>query len=107
VRPLPARADETSDIELAKKSQNPVGNLISLPFENNFDVGAGPKDALIYTLNLKPVYPLAVGKDWTLINRLTLPVVYQGERVSGEGSKLGLGDSIYQAFFSPKTSPVI
>ncbi|MBW2243158.1 MAG: hypothetical protein JRH01_14325 [Deltaproteobacteria bacterium] len=108
----PARAEEPSsganpDVELAKKSQNPVGDLISVPFENNFDGGFGPKDALIYTLNLKPVYPLTLGEDWTLINRLTLPIIHQGERVSGEGNKFGLGDSVYQAFFSPKDSPVI
>ncbi len=30
---------------LAKESQNPSGNIISLPFENNFDFGVGPEDA--------------------------------------------------------------
>jgi hypothetical protein len=107
----PARAedfiDEDTDVELAKKSQNPLGDLISLPFENNFDVGFGPKDALIYTLNLKPVYPVHLGDDWLLINRLTFPIVAQGERFEGEGSEFGLGDSVYQAFFAPKDSPVI
>ena len=29
-----AAADEQED--LAKESQNPIGNIISLPFENNF-----------------------------------------------------------------------
>jgi len=107
----PAPADESagdgSDVDLAKKSQNPLGDIISLPFENNFDVGFGPKDALIYTLNLKPVYPVHLGDDWLLINRLTLPIVAQGERFAGEGSEFGLGDSVYQAFFAPKDSPVI
>ena len=41
---------------LAKESQNPIGNIISLPFENNLDFGVGPEDALIYKLNIKPVY---------------------------------------------------
>jgi hypothetical protein len=99
--------DEDPDVELAKKSQNPLGDIISLPFENNFDVGFGPKDALIYTLNLKPVYPVHLGDDWLLINRFTVPVVAQGERFAGEGSEFGLGDSVYQAFFGPKDSPVI
>ena len=102
-----ASGGQDPDVELAKKSQNPVGDLISVPFENNFDVGYGPKDALIYTMNLKPVYPTHLGDDWLLINRLTLPVVHQGERVSGEGTEFGLGDSVYQAFLSPRDSPVI
>jgi hypothetical protein len=100
-------AADPSEQELAKQSQNPIGDLISLPFENNFDVGFGPKDALIYTLNLKPVYPVHLGDDWLLINRLTLPLAFQGERVAGEGTQFGLGDSVYQSFFSPRNSPVI
>jgi len=80
-----------------------IGNIVSLPFENNFDFGVGPEDALVYTLNLKPVYPLNLGKV-NLINRFILPVIYQEERVEGEGSEFGLGDFTYQAFFSPAES---
>jgi len=48
-----AAADDQED--LAKESQNPIGNIISLPFENNIDFGVGPEDAFVYSLNLKPV----------------------------------------------------
>ena len=91
---------ENSGEDLAKESQNPIGNIISLPFENNFDFGVGEKDALVYSLNLKPVYPLNFGKV-NLINRFILPVIYQEERFEGEGSEFGLGDFTYQAFLSP------
>ena len=87
---------------LAKESQNPIGNIISLPFENNFDFGVGPENAFVYNLNIKPVYPFNLGKV-NLINRFILPVIYQEERVEGEGSEFGLGDFTYQAFFSPAT----
>jgi hypothetical protein len=73
--------------ELAKKSQNPVANLISVPFENNTNFGVGPEDVNIGKMNL--------------INRFILPVTYQEERIVGEGSEFGLGDFTYQAFFSP------
>jgi hypothetical protein len=53
--------------DLAKESQNPIGNIISLPFENNFDFGVGPEDAFVYKLNLKPVYPFDF-KKVNLIN---------------------------------------
>jgi hypothetical protein len=36
-----------------------------------------------------------------VINRLILPVKYQGEVVSGIGDQWGLGDLSYTAFFSP------
>ena len=93
--------------ELAKESQNPVGNLISVPFENNTSFSEGPEDATVNTLNLKPVYPANLG-DWNLINRGIFPMIYQGERFEGEGSEFGLGDFTYQGFLSPAApGPVI
>jgi hypothetical protein len=33
--------------ELAKKTQNPVADLISVPLQNNFNFGAGTEDKMI------------------------------------------------------------
>jgi hypothetical protein len=66
---------------LAKQSQNPLGTIISAPFENNFNFGIGPSDATAYVLNMKPVYPVNLG-DWNLINRFILPVIYSEGRMS-------------------------
>jgi hypothetical protein len=114
--PPPVLADGEHD--LAKQSQNPVGDVVSLPFENNLMFGIGPSDSSAYVLNLKPVYPVRVG-SLNLINRLILPVIYaEGQDVTlgaeqaqllgfgGEirlanASAFGLGDATYQAFFSP------
>ena len=30
--------------DLAKQSQNPLGTIISMPFENNFNTGIGPSE---------------------------------------------------------------
>jgi hypothetical protein len=110
---------------LAKQSQNPVGDVVSLPFENNVLFGLGPSDSHAYVLNVKPVYPVRLGK-LNLINRLILPVIYAegqdvtlseqqsvllgfgGEARLANGSAFGLGDATYQAFFSPaEPGPVI
>jgi hypothetical protein len=95
----PAAADD--DTALLEDSQNPISSLISVPFEHNLYFDVGPKDALVYTLNHKPVYPVDLG-EFTLINRLIAPITYQEERVSGEGTEFGLGDFTYQGFISPK-----
>src|SRR5262245_31162818 len=42
-----ASEDETA---LAKKTQNPVADLISVPFQNNFNFNTGPRD-------LRPEHP--------------------------------------------------
>jgi hypothetical protein len=49
---VPLWAAEDSATELAKKTQNPVADLISVPFQNNFNFSAGPNDATIYILNV-------------------------------------------------------
>jgi len=86
--------------DLAKKSQNPLGDVISFTSENNTSFGIGPEDAVQNTNDLKLVYPSHFG-DWILINRPILPVVYQGERFEGEGEEFGLGDFNYQGFVIP------
>ncbi len=96
----------TDDQELAKKSQNPIGDLISLPIVGKVDSGLGQTDANAFTLEMKPVYPVHLGSV-NMINRLIVPVVYQEELVEGAGSEFGLGDTIYQAFFSPREASKI
>jgi hypothetical protein len=38
--------------ELAKAAQNPVADLISLPFQNNTNFGYGPEDDIQNVLNI-------------------------------------------------------
>ncbi|MEE8361525.1 MAG: hypothetical protein V3R71_05180 [Gemmatimonadales bacterium] len=94
------KGEEALESDLAKKSQNPIANLISLPFQNNTTFGVGPGDATVNTFNIQPVYPVTAGK-FNIINRFIMPVVYQGEVVPGIGSEFGLGDLSYTAFVSP------
>lgn len=94
----PATAE--GDKDLAKESQNPIGNIISLPFENTTEFDVGTEDAIVNTFTLKPVYPVNVG-EWNLINRAIAPIVYQEERFPGEGDEFGLGDLTLQVFASP------
>lgn len=87
--------------ELAKASQNPVSSLISVPFENIFNFNSGPEDETDYILNIKPVYPVGISKNWNLINRAIVPVISQGERYQGQDRQFGLGDISYQGFLTP------
>ncbi len=48
---------EMSTEELAKLAQNPVGNLISVPFQNNTNFNVGPNDGTQNVLNIQPVIP--------------------------------------------------
>jgi len=105
--PEPAVGGGASDAdELAKALANPIANLVSVPLQSNFDFGAGPgDDGFRYTLNVQPVIPVDLGEDWTLITRTILPVVYQDDEASAlsDDDAFGLGDTVFSAFFSPKT----
>ncbi len=101
--PSPASQTESNE-DLAKKTQNPLSDLISLPLQNNTNFGLGPDDETQNILNIQPVVPVHLSDDWNLINRVIFPVIYQPELVPGEGSEFGLGDVNYTAFFSPQDS---
>ena len=92
---------EPSQGDLAKASQNPIGNMISLPFQNNTNFGIGPDDAVSNVLNVQPVYPVPLSPKWNLINRAIIPLIYRQELIPGTGSAAGLGDISYTGFISP------
>ena len=87
--------------ELAKKAQNPVADMISLPIKTKFNFGRGKEDASSFELELQPVVPVNLG-DWNLINRFIIPVAYQEPAFEGLNYEFGLKNITYQAFFSPK-----
>lgn len=92
---------KSQSVEMAKTLANPIGNLISVPFQSNFDFGGGPAgDGFQYKLNLQPIYPIALNEDWNLISRTILPVVYQ-ENIVGTSSQGGLADTLQSLFLSP------
>jgi hypothetical protein len=106
-----AHAKDNSNGSLAAKSQNPVGDIISLPVENNTYFGVGPAEDWANALFFKPVFPVNLGR-LNLINRLIVPLIYIDDQQFnidfGQISKtvqldsvFGLGNINYQAFFSP------
>jgi hypothetical protein len=58
---------DLSDTALAQELANPIANLTSVPFQNNFDFGGGRGNAFRYTLNVQPVIPFTLNDDWNLI----------------------------------------
>ena len=94
-------AQEESDTDLAKETQNPLADLISLPLQNNFDFNTGPFDRTRYTLNIQPVIPFSISENWNLITRTIVPVRYQPDVTQNSGGEFGLGDINTSWFLSP------
>jgi hypothetical protein len=98
----PATATDQAE-ELAKKLNNPVADLISVPFQNNFLFNVGPGNGFRELTNIQPVIPFELNEHWNLISRTVLPVIYQEGMFPGSGHQFGLGDTVQSLFFSPKS----
>jgi hypothetical protein len=102
----PVWAQESS--EIAKQAQNPIASLISVPIENDFNPQTGIKKDDSYVLEFKPVVPIPLSNDWTLITRTVIPVIQVPDLAPGVEGTSGVGDVQLSLFLSPaKAGPVI
>src|SRR5262245_44535795 len=98
--------EEESGAELAKKLNNPISDLVSVPFQFNWENGIGSPDRTRFILNIQPVMPFALNDKTNLIVRIVAPIVSQPPLLtsrfgpSGFGTS-GVGDPLVSFFISP------
>jgi hypothetical protein len=109
-----AYAQQGEDLRAA--AQNPIGDLISVPFQNNTNFDIGRSENTQNVLNFQPVYPIHLNPSWNLIARPILPVISEPPFFSGRElqaleevfgpdigrTEFGLGDLTPEFFFSPR-----
>ena len=72
-----AQADaqqQPSSQDLAKLVQNPLASTITVPFANETNFPLGPYGQAGNILNIQPVIPLSLNKDWNVVTRTTIPI---------------------------------
>src|ERR1700729_2706531 len=87
--------------DIAKQAQNPIASLISVPIENDFNPQTGIKKDDSYVLELKPVVPVRLSNDWTMITRTVIPVIQVPDLAPGVDGTAGVGDVQLSLFLSP------
>lgn len=98
----PSWAQDSDAASLAKAAQNPIADMISLPFQNNTNFKTGPLEGSQNVMNIQPVYPFNLNADWNLITRTIVPVTSQPAFAPGQDRENGIGDVQFSAFLSPK-----
>jgi hypothetical protein len=85
--------------ELAKTTQNPVGDVVTAPLQFNFNGGGGLEDQTYFNLNFQPVMPIHGSSRVSLILRTIVP--FHSFPGPSDGQNGGFGDIQAQMFFTP------
>jgi hypothetical protein len=95
------RAQQTVD-ELRDLARNPVADAIKVPFVDSINFDAGPYDRTSNSLQLQPVIPWQISKNWLLVPRvMATALAYEPDVTRKNGGTTGLGDIIATFFFTP------
>lgn len=95
-----------AEASLAKAAQNPVANMISLPLQYNFYTAGGLGTTSMMVLNMQPVLPLPIGKDWLIVSRTIVPFTSTplpnilGRSALDPPRSTGIADIQEQAYFT-------
>jgi len=100
--------------ELARKAQDPLGDVKALMTDNTIAFGGGPGgNDTSYGFQIQPVYSIPNETRFNMIARAVIPIVgvepgvqippLGPEARPAGGSQWGLSDIVLQYFFSPKT----
>ncbi len=98
----PEEVAASAQNNLEKAVQNPVASLISVPLQNNANFNLGPYNRTEDVLEIEPVIPLNISKDWMIISRVIQPLVWQPYPNQNTGGEYGLGDMNPTFFLSPR-----
>jgi hypothetical protein len=108
--PGPAAGNETpksggegqSESDVAKKSQNPIGDLYVFPLNNYATFGVGPHGGTEDVLEFQPVIPIHINDEWNIIARAVLPFVWTPDLSPAPSAPFGTAPMQVTTFLTPR-----
>jgi hypothetical protein len=104
---VPAFGQEDDGAAMAKELSNPISDLVSVPFQMNWEQGVGPTDQTRFILNVQPVIPFSLNEHWNMIARIIMPFLSQPSLAPGVPADFGVSDVLASLFFSPRHSAIV
>ena len=86
-------ADPEDGQSLNDKVQNPIANIMTIPFSYNLAIN----DDYTNILDVKPIIPLVLTKKWLLVTETNIPFMNVPDR---SGYKNGVGNMKFLATFT-------
>lgn len=97
----PVQAQNNQD--LALQLADPLADLVSLPYQFDYDSGFSLGDGAAYVGLFQAVVPFDLGSNWKVISRTGLPVIqYDSNWVGDAADDAGIGDISQSFLFTPK-----
>jgi hypothetical protein len=95
------RAQQTTD-DLRKLARNPVGDAVKVPLVESISFDAGLYDRTSSSLQILPLIPLQITRNWLLIPRIAVtPYAYMPDVSRAGGGITGVGDTVATFFVTP------
>ena len=106
-QPTNARVDHdtvktANESDIAKESENPIGNLTVLPLENYTNFQVGPNKGTQNILEFEPVVPIHLNSDWNLITRAIIPAVWNPDLAPFPSVPQAFAPTNFSAFLTPR-----
>jgi hypothetical protein len=98
----------STESDVAQQLHNQAANLISVPFNFDYDADIGANDdGERMKLDIDPSIPQNISENWTIVNRTSIPLIHQSKVTEFSETQNGLGDIQYEGFLREKHSPLI
>ena len=104
--------DDDAAAAMAKKAQDPLGDVRALMTDNTIAFDGGPNDDTTYAFQFQPVYAIPNESRWNMILRAIIPVIgvepgvvlppLGPDPIPPQDSSWGVSDTLVQYIFSPK-----
>jgi hypothetical protein len=89
----PAEEKVVTEKDLAKASQNPIADMISVPVRNTTNFGASATHNKIQNITtFTALVPIKLTPKWNIITRTVIPILYQPALAPGGSREFGVSD---------------